>query len=96
MKFVRSFVLLTMLGAIPGFVLPSVGQQEIDPDHFDQAEIAKTAKPPLKSKADHRAAPVKNRQRPGAGATTASRATARSRPAKTENQRIAAVHSTGE
>jgi hypothetical protein len=93
MKSVRSLVLLAVLGIVPGFVLPSVGQQEIDPDHFDQAELAKAA---LKSKADHRAAPVKNRQKPSSGAASASRATPNSRQAKAENQRIAAVHSTGE
>lgn len=96
MKFVRSLVLLAMLSVVPGFVLPSVGQQEIDPDHFDQAELAKAAKPALKLKADHRAVPVKNRQKPTAGAASGSRAAASSRQAKAENQRIAAVHSTGE
>jgi hypothetical protein len=96
MKSVRSLVLLAMLGIVPGFVLRSVGQQEVDPDHFDQAELAKAAKPALKSKVDHRAAPVKNRQKPSSGAASASRATPNSRQAKAENQRIAAVHSTGE
>jgi hypothetical protein len=96
MKSVRSLVLLTMLGVLPGFMLPITGQQEIDPDHFDQAELAKIAKPAPRSAAGHRAAPVKDRQKPTAGAPSTSRATASSRQPKAEKQRIAAVHSTSE
>jgi hypothetical protein len=96
MKFVRSLVLLAMLGAVPGLLVQATGQQEIDPEHFDQAEPAKTAKPALKPKAGPRTAAVKDRQKSSGGAADASRATAGSRQAKTENQRIAAVHSTGE
>jgi hypothetical protein len=32
MKFVRFLVLLAMTGPVPGLVLQSVGQQEIDPE----------------------------------------------------------------
>jgi hypothetical protein len=96
MKFVRFLVLLAMTAAVPGLLLQAVGQQEIDPDHFDQAELAKPAKPALKSKPGPQTAAVKERQKPTAGAANASRAGAGSRQTKTENQRIAAVHSAGE
>lgn len=97
MKIARILVLLTMTCMVPTFLRPAIAQQEIDPEHFDQAELAKTAKPALKLKASLRAAAVKDRQKSTGGAADASRATAGSRQAKTtESQRLAAVHSTGQ
>jgi hypothetical protein len=96
MKFARFLVLLAMTGVVPGLLMQAVGQQEIDPDHFDQAEVAKAARPALKPKVSPRAASAKDRQKSTAGAANASRATGGSRQPKAENQRIAAVRSTGE
>ncbi len=96
MKFVRSLVLLAMIGAVPGLVLQAIGQQEINPEHFDQAELAKAASPALKRKASPQIAAFKDRQKTAGKAATAPRPTAGPRQAKAENQRIAAAHSTGE
>ncbi len=95
MKFVRFLVLLAMTGAVPGLLLPAVGQQEVDPEHFDQAEPAKPGRTPLKPKASPRAAAVKQRQKSSGGAANASRAATGSRQANAENQRIAAAHVPG-
>jgi hypothetical protein len=95
MKFVRSLVLLAVIGGVPGLVLQVVGQQEIDPEHFDQAELAKAASRTVKPNASPRKAAVKDRQKAASVATDASHTTASPRQAKAENQRTAAVHSMG-
>jgi hypothetical protein len=96
MKFVRCLVLLAMIGAAPVLVLQAVAQQEIAPEHFDQAELAKAARPTLKPKASPRPAAVKDRRKSTGGSVNAPRATAGVRRAEAENKRIAAVRSTGE
>jgi hypothetical protein len=96
MKFVRFIVLLAMTGAVPGLVLQSVGQQEIDPEHFDQAELAKTAHSAKQPKGSPRATALKSQHKSIGKATNVSRITPRPRQVKAENQRIDAVRSTGE
>ena len=95
MKFVR-FVVLVAMTSLPVLALPAVGQQEIDPEHFDTAELAKTAKPPTQPKASSKATTLKSQQRSVANASHGSPTKARRRQAKAENQRIAAAHSTAE
>jgi hypothetical protein len=93
MKFVRFLVLLASIGGIPGLVLQVVGQQEIDPEHFDQAELAKAASRTVKPNASPRKAAVKDPQKAAGRAASASRTTGSPRQAKTENQQTAAAHS---
>lgn len=40
MKLPRIFVLVLALGVVPALSLQAFGQQEIDPDHFDQPAVA--------------------------------------------------------
>ncbi len=96
MKFARFLVLLAMTGVVPGLLMQAVGQQEIDPDHFDQAELAKTGQSAKQPKASPKAAALKDQRKSIGKATNASRITPRPHQVKAENQRIAAVHSTGE
>jgi predicted TIM-barrel fold metal-dependent hydrolase len=44
MKFARFLVLLAITGVVPGVLMQTAAQQEIDPEHFDTAELAQTAK----------------------------------------------------
>ncbi len=37
MKSFRFFVLAIVVGIFPAFLIPASAQQEVDPDHFDQA-----------------------------------------------------------
>ncbi len=96
MKFARFLVLLAMTGVVPALLVQAVGQQEMDPDHFDQAELAKTAQSAKQPKAPPKAAALKTQQKSTGKATNASRIAPRPRQVKPENQRIAVVHSTGE
>ncbi len=95
MKFVRSLVLLAIIGAVPGLVLQALGQQEIDPEHFDQAELAKAANPSSKPKTSPKGASLKQRQKPATYARNASRSTTTTDQPKGE-KRMAALRSTSE
>ena len=56
MKSLRMFVLSLVFGAMPLFVMQAYGQQEVDPDHFDQpAAVSANASTP-KAQAKHSAA----------------------------------------
>jgi hypothetical protein len=63
MKFARFLVLSAMIGVVPVLSLQAVGQQEIDPEHFDQAELAKAAKPAMKPNAGPRAKAAKRQRK---------------------------------
>jgi hypothetical protein len=45
MKSLRSLVLILVVSTFPAFLVPAYGQQEVDPDHFDQVQ-AKSANGP--------------------------------------------------
>ena len=56
MKSLRMFVLSLVFGAMPLFVMQAYGQQEVDPDHFDQpAAVSANASTP-KAQTKHTAA----------------------------------------
>ena len=40
MKSLRILVLMLAVGGFPAFVVQGLGQQEVDPDHFDQSSAA--------------------------------------------------------
>jgi len=94
MKILRILVLLTMTSMVPTFLPPAMAQQEINPEHFDQAEPAKTAQS-KQPKTSPKAA-MKKQRKSISKASNASRTTPRPPQVKAENQPIAAVHSTGE
>jgi hypothetical protein len=96
MKFARFLVLLAMAGGVPIRLMQAMGQQEIDPAHFDRAEPAKTAKSAIQPKASPKAVALKRQQKSIGKATGGSRITPGPRQVQAENQRIAAVPSTGE
>lgn len=54
MKSLRFLVLMVVVSVVPGFLLQAYGQQEVDPDHFDQAVTKVT--PTQKAHASHNAA----------------------------------------
>jgi len=93
MKFVR-FVVLAAMTSVPILSLPAVGQQEIDPDHFDQP-TSKAVKPVVKAKASPKAASVNHPQKSAAYASNRSRTPSGSQQPKSE-KRMAALRSTGE
>lgn len=93
MKFVR-FVVLAAMTSLPILSLPAVGQQEIDPDHFDQPAI-KAAKPVTMAKASPKAASPNHQQKSATYAKNASRSTTGADQPKGE-KRMAALRSTGE
>ncbi|HUI84299.1 MAG TPA: hypothetical protein VL240_08750 [Candidatus Binatia bacterium] len=95
MKFARFLVVLAMT-SLPVMSLPAIGQQEIDPEHFDQPVPAKTTQAAKQPKASPKAAALKNQQKSISKATNGSRISPRPRQVKAENQRIASVNSTGE
>ena len=45
MKSLRSLVLMLVVSTFPAFLVQAYGQQEVDPDHFDQVQ-AKAANGP--------------------------------------------------
>jgi len=96
MKIVRILILLTMTSMVPTFLTPAIAQQEVDPEHFDPAELAKTARSTKQPKAGPKAAALTNQQKPVGKTTRASRVTPRPSQAKAESQQVAAVHPTGE
>lgn len=96
MKILRILILLAMTSMIPTFLMPAVAQQEIDPDHFDQAEIAKTGKSAKRPKPDPESAAPRSRKTSASRPTASARITPRPRQVKAEDQRIAAVHPTAE
>jgi hypothetical protein len=55
MKSLRLLVLMMAVGAVPAFLVQAHGQQEVDPDHFDQAVVK--AAPGPKVQANHKTAP---------------------------------------
>lgn len=54
MKPLRFLVLMVAVSVVPGCLLRAYGQQEVDPDHFDQA-VTKGA-PAAKAHAGHKVA----------------------------------------
>jgi len=94
MKFARFLVLLAMTGSVPGLLVQAVGQQEIDPDHFDQP-ATQAAKPVTRTKASPKGAVPNHRQKPATYASNASRSTSGTQQAKGE-KRMAALRSTDE
>jgi hypothetical protein len=64
MKSLRLIVLMMVVGAFPAFLPQAVGQQEVDPDHFDQpaANVNASAKASSNHKpasSHHRASQVR-------------------------------------
>jgi hypothetical protein len=55
MKPLRMLVLALAVSVFPIFLIQAHGQQEIDPDHFDQPPAAKANVPTLKARTNHRA-----------------------------------------
>ena len=55
MKSLRMLVLMLALGVLPAFLMQAYGQQEVDPDHFDQAPAAKPAVHTPKAQTNHHA-----------------------------------------
>jgi hypothetical protein len=55
MKSLRMFVLALAVGVVPVFLMQLHGQQEVDPDHFDQPSAAKASVSTLKAQTNHRA-----------------------------------------
>ncbi len=82
MKLVRLLILLLMTSVLPVLLLPALGQQEIDPEHFDQAELAKAAKPIAKSQGTSSALAGKRHEKSLAKANNHRRTVAESRPPK--------------
>ena len=54
MKSLRLIVLMMVVGAFPAFLPQAVGQQEVDPDHFDQPAVKATTG--SKAQANHKPA----------------------------------------
>ena len=57
MKPLRFLALLVAVGTISVFPARAYGQQEVDPDHFDQSTV-KSSKSHTMAKAHHRAQPA--------------------------------------
>jgi hypothetical protein len=93
MKSARFLVLLAMTGTVPGILLQAMGQQEIDPEHFDRAEPAKTA---THSKAGTKTTTLKSQPKSIGHANNGSRTMTRQDQHKAESQRITTAKSTGE
>ncbi len=55
MKSLRMFALILAMGAFPPALMKAHGQQEVDPDHFDQAPAAKASVSPSKGQTSHHA-----------------------------------------
>jgi len=55
MKSLRMLVLALAVGVFPGFLMQLHGQQEVDPDHYDQPSAAKANVSTLKAQTNHRA-----------------------------------------
>jgi len=49
MKALRMLVLMLAVGVFPVFLMQAHGQQEVDPDHFDQPLAAKQSAEKLKN-----------------------------------------------
>ena len=55
MRSLRMLVLMLAVGVFPVFLIQAHGQQEIDPDHFDQPTAAKANVHTLKAQTNHHA-----------------------------------------
>ncbi len=75
MKSLRMFVLTLVVGVFPVFLMQAHGQQEVDPDHFDQPPVAKANVHTLKAQTNHRSTTPDHQVRKHA--TTASKRTGR-------------------
>ena len=93
MKFVR-FLVLAALTSLPVLSLPAVGQQEIDPDHFDPP-ATKAAKRVTSGKVNPKGASLKHRQKSAAYASRGSSAASGTQQPK-GGKRTAVVRETGE
>ncbi len=75
MKSLRMFVLALAVGVFPTFLMQAHGQQEVDPDHFDQPPAAKANVNTLKAQTKHHATAATHQSR--RHASTASKQTGR-------------------
>lgn len=75
MKSLRMFVLALAVGVFPSFLMQAHGQQEVDPDHFDQSAAAKANINTSKTQTNHRATAANHQ--PRKHPSTASKQTGR-------------------
>jgi hypothetical protein len=75
MKSLRMLVLALAVGVCPIFLMQAHGQQEVDPDHFDQPPAAKANVSTLKAQTNHHATAANHQARKHA--STASKQTGR-------------------
>ena len=89
MKFARFLVLLAITGVVPGPLMQAAAQQEIDPEHFDTAELAKTAKSAKQPKALPTAATLRKDVRATRNGSGGSRSISRPPQGRPERQGVA-------
>jgi hypothetical protein len=54
MKFFRFFALLLAMAVFSGLLIQASAQQEVDPDHYDQAPVSQVSKAHVSRKAAYR------------------------------------------
>ena len=63
MKSLRMLMLMLAVGILPVILMQAHGQQEVDPDHFDQPPAAKANGYTLKAQTNHHAAAADRKAR---------------------------------
>jgi hypothetical protein len=86
MKLVRILVLLVATSVLSVVVLQARGQQEVDPDHFDQLGSARASGSQAKTPASHKVSTAKNLRKPVNEANKRPRTPSRTRQARARSQ----------
>jgi hypothetical protein len=96
MKFARFLVVLAVTGVAPVLLMPAAGQQEIDPDHFENPIPAKTVQSAAQPKASPKPAALKSQSNSVGKASRGQQTKTHARQLEAEKRNVAVVHSTPE